>query len=205
MAMMLENLLEKYPLLGKKYVIPVVLGLLGLIFFVYGLIALLGSSKEEDISFQPASSQQIDEKSHAGVVVDIEGAVVKPGIYTLKKDARIQDVLIVAGGLSNSADRAWVSKNVNLATKLIDGGKVYIPSMQEKVAKSSDEGSGSSISSLVNINNASEAELDGLPGIGSVTASKIISNRPYQTLEELVSKKIVSKKVFDGIKEKITY
>jgi len=55
----------------------------------------------------------------------------------------------------------------------------------------------------VNINSASVHELDGLPGIGEVTADKIINNRPYERIEALVEKKIVGQKVFEQIKEKI--
>jgi DNA uptake protein ComE-like DNA-binding protein len=56
---------------------------------------------------------------------------------------------------------------------------------------------------LVNINSASVGELDMLPGIGKATADKIIGNRPYGSIDELVGKKIVGEKVFEEIKEKI--
>jgi competence protein ComEA len=56
----------------------------------------------------------------------------------------------------------------------------------------------------VNINTASESELDTLPGVGNVTAGKIISNRPYNALDELLSKKVVNTGVFEQIKDKIT-
>jgi competence protein ComEA len=57
---------------------------------------------------------------------------------------------------------------------------------------------------LVDVNNASESELDSLPGVGPVTAAKIIENRPYQTIDELVVKKAVGDSLFGKIKDKIT-
>ena len=63
---------------------------------------------------------------------------------------------------------------------------------------------GVTASGLININSASESELDTLTGVGPVTIGKIIDNRPYNTLEELVSKKAVSKSVFEKIKDSIS-
>ena len=57
---------------------------------------------------------------------------------------------------------------------------------------------------MVNINTASETELDALPGVGPVTAQKIISNRPYQKIDDLVSKKAVGASVFSKIKDQIS-
>ena len=59
-------------------------------------------------------------------------------------------------------------------------------------------------SSLVDINTGSQSQLEALPGIGPVTASKIIAGRPYNSVDELLSKKIVGSKVFNQIKDKIT-
>jgi len=61
------------------------------------------------------------------IFVDLEGAVEKPGLYELPAGARINDLLIRAGGLSARADRDWVERNLNLAQKLADGVKIYIP------------------------------------------------------------------------------
>ncbi len=55
----------------------------------------------------------------------------------------------------------------------------------------------------IDINSASEQELDALPGIGKVTVGKIISNRPYEKIEALIEKKIVGRRVFEQIREKI--
>jgi competence protein ComEA len=151
-------------------------------------------------SVSPASAKEI--------TVDIEGAVQKPGVYSLSATSRVQDALISAGGLSDKADRSKVSKAMNLAAKLVDGAKIYIPQEGEQaMASSGDSGGqtvlGSETSSVININTASESELDSLPGVGPATAAKIIKGRPYSSLEELIQKKILGTKVFSNIKDKI--
>lgn len=200
-------LLEKYlPILQRNW-LPIVLGLLGLMFLGYGLISLNSHKDKEDILFEPGFAQ--DEKPlNKQITVDVEGAVVKPGVYDLKSDARVQDALIAAGGLSEKADRDKVAKGLNLAAKLTDGGKIYIAFVGESTVSLGTVGGGGTVlgssSSLVNINTASASQLDKLQGIGPVTAEKIISNRPYGAIEELVSKKILGKKVFEQIKSKIS-
>lgn len=103
-----RELLESYFPLLKRHLLPVILGLVGLIFFIYGLIGLFAEQKSspEAVVFEPGgSSKQLEMASE--LVVDVEGAVVNPGVYKLPKDARIQEALIAAGGLSSKADRTW--------------------------------------------------------------------------------------------------
>jgi|SRR5581483_4389726 len=185
----------------KKHYLPIGLGFLGLLLTGFGLLS--GSSKQNnDVTFQQASPKTAveaaaDEKT---IMVDVEGGVINPGVYHVKFDARVKDALIAAGGLSDIADRTWAAKNLNLATKITDGAKVYVPTVNDN----SGNESGSTATSLVNINTASSSDLDALPGVGLATAAKIISNRPYGVVEELLSKKAVSQKVFDNIKDKIS-
>lgn len=215
-----DLLREKLLSFVKENKLVVVLGSAGLIFFIYGLISLLpSSSSSNDLQFSSSesSNQQLtpEQLRENSLVVDIEGAVVKPGVYTLSPNARVQDALIAAGGLSQAADREWITKHYNLAAKLVDGNKLYFPFLGENTTQSvggatqpqsvSVDGIGrSEQSSLININSATEQELDTLPGIGPVTAQKMISNRPYGAIEDLTSKKVVTSKVFEKIKDKIT-
>ncbi len=125
----------------------------------------------------------------------------------MPQQSRIQDSLVAAGGLSAQADRVYISKNLNLATKLTDGAKVYIPFAGEAVGNGQALNSSSSVdtvSGLINVNTSSQVGLESLPGIGPVTAQKIIAGRPYGSIQELLNKKIVGVKVFDQIKDKIT-
>jgi len=158
-----------------------------------------------------SSTQSVQDKKE--IVVDVSGAVEKPGIYNLQAGSRVNDVLVVAGGLSAKADREWVSKYINLAQIVSDGIKVYIPKLgeisQEKDAAAvlGETESGSVIGlnqgKKININTASLTELDSLWGIGEKRAQAIIDNRPYASVAVLVEKRIIPSSVFERIKEEI--
>jgi competence protein ComEA len=201
---------DKYSSFVKSNLLPIVLGIGGLIFFIYGMSAFSGPKQDKpDILFEAASD--VNEKAVAGssskvkeIVVDVAGAVIKPGVYKLKADSRVQDALVAAGGMSEDADREKVEKTLNLAQKLTDGIKLYIPSVGEADQPSATSGGGEAGSGIVSINNATQGQLEDLPGIGAVTAEKIIDNRPYGSLQELVDKKAVGASVFEKIKEKIS-
>ncbi len=201
-----EQLKENLLPIVRKHLLPLGLGLLGLILVLYGLIFSSSnqSQKQEDLQFVQGAS---DKASAASLIfVDVEGAVEKPGVYKVGTDARIKDALVAAGGLSSKADRDWAAKTLNLASKVTDGQKIYVKTAGENSTAQSqtDTLGSSSISGLININSASSKELDALPGIGEVTAGKIINARPYGSVDELFSKKIVTQKVFDQIKDKIS-
>lgn len=202
-----DELLNKYLPIVKRHFLPLLLGLVGLIFLVYGLIVFFGSAKKNDeVIFESGASTDTSVKtmkSQESLTVDVEGGVVSPGVYHLPISSHLQDALIAAGGLSQEADREWVAKTINMASKLADGAKIYIQKVGEAVSGTSTS-SQSVVGSLVNINSASSTDLDKLPGIGAVTVQKIIDGRPYSTIDELLSKKIVGSKVFGQIKDKIT-
>ena len=198
------------PLINKN-VLPLLLGTAGLIFFGYGLMSLSAPKKDKpDILFEAASdSAKQNSSGQAGeIAVDVEGAVMNPGVYKLKADSRVQDALVAAGGMNEEADRDKVAKGLNLASKVTDGAKIYIPANGEEIAASGGSGGGSvmgdSASGMVNINSASLSELEDLPGIGKVTAEKIIDNRPYSVVNDLLEKKVVGSSVFDKIRDKVT-
>jgi len=207
----MNTFIEQYLPLIKRNFLPLALGFIGLIFLSYGLISLLTSKNSQNqVVFEPGNPQSTSGSASvtlAQIVVDMEGAVVRPGVYKLNQDARIQNALISAGGLSAKADREWVNKNLNLASKLNDGAKIYIPAAGENYTSSNSVlgvQATQNSSGVVNVNSASLAELDNLPGVGTVTAQKIINGRPYKALNELLDKKIVSSKVFSQIKDKIS-
>lgn len=207
-----HSLLSRYKPFLKQHWIATSVGLFGLMFFIYGLIVLLASSKaSEDVVFEPATEVK-SASAKQSIIVDVAGAVVKPGVYHLSSEARLQDALIAAGGLSGNADRAWVAKSLNLAAKLQDAAKIYIPTMSE--SSKGDTGDRGAIGGLgstgivnsnqqMNVNTASQSQLESLSGVGPVTAQKIIDGRPYSSIDELLSKKIVGKSVFGKIKDKI--
>jgi len=218
MFMDIQFIRESFVSLVKRNYLSVIVGFLGLIFFSYGLIALSGSSQSQsgEIVFEAGKDSLQSETASVsgasvkslGMLIDVEGAAVSPGVYSLSLGARVKDALIAAGGLSGDADRGWITKNLNLAAKLTDGAKIYAPKISDALSDLNNANNGSvnqgGSQSKININAASSVELDSLPGIGQVTAEKIIRLRPYSEINDLLSKKAVSSKVFEQIKEKIT-
>lgn len=178
---------------------PLVFGLTGLVLFGLGLFVVFLSSQEEQ-KIEIISSQE--EKEEETILVDIEGAVQHPGVYTLSFGSRVEDLLVVSGGFSAEADREWIEKTLNRAQKVSDGAKIYIPKKGDPTSLASAAASAGSVrgtESTVNINTASQKELEALWGIGPVTAQKIIENRPYQSVDELLSKKILKSNVYERI------
>ncbi|WP_404932138.1 helix-hairpin-helix domain-containing protein [Priestia megaterium] len=153
--------------------------------------------------------QVISSQDSPFVMVDIKGAVQKPGVYQLPKDARVKDALAQAGGATKEADL----RQLNLASKLQDEMAVYIPAAGEEIPPSSPVSSISSSGTsndqpLVNINTANTDELQTLNGIGPSKASAIVSYREenglFQTVEDLGQVSGIGEKSLEKIKAQIT-
>jgi competence protein ComEA len=121
----------------------------------------------------------------AVLVVDVAGAVRRPGLYRLPHGARIADAIARAGGMSRRASPA----SVNLAAPLADGEQVLVPSLGPAGAAVASAADVASPSSPVDLNSATVEQLDALPGIGPVTAQKIVDYRtehgPFTSVDDL--------------------
>jgi competence protein ComEA len=120
------------------------------------------------------------------VVVDVVGAVRRPGLYRLAQGSRIADALTRAGGATAKADLA----QVNLAALLADGEQVVVPRRGAGVAAAgAGSGSPSGSAAPVQLSTATLEQLDSLPGVGPVTAQKILDYRQkhgaFQSVDEL--------------------
>lgn len=136
------------------------------------------------------------------VMVNISGAVKRPGIYELLETKRLKDVILMAGGLTKDADRSYYAIHFNEAEEIHDAEKIYIPTSEDikNGLFASPAPEQESIGSVgISINTASSSELEALPGIGKVTAQKIIDGRPYDAIEDLVSKTVISEAIFNKI------
>lgn len=184
-----------------RYRWPAAAALGGLILLGAGIF-LFRAGVFEGTRVEVVSDSDSVSDSGGRVVVEIAGAVIKPGVYKLGSDDRVEQLLIAAGGLSANADREWVSKNLNRAARLVDGQKIYIPGVGESV-KGTTSSTGSA-KSLININTASASELDTLWGIGLARAAAIIEGRPYSSVEELLTRKVIPSNVYERIKDEIT-
>lgn len=151
----------------------------------------------------------IDSQSSNKVIIDIEGEVINPGLYELDGDIRVNNVLKAAGGLSAKADRDWVKKNLNLADRVMDGQKIYIPRIGEVkdnqvslVLGSSDK------KGKISLNQANLEELDKLSGIGPALGGRIIDYREknggFKNINELKLVSGIGDKLFEKIKDDIT-
>ena len=150
------------------------------------------------------------------ITVDISGEVNKPGVYRIKEEDRLNDLIIMAGGLTEEAD----IDRINRARFLSDGAKVYIPSINEKSLdlpldhNSGDETGNdylkedSSSKGKVNINTASQKDLETIPSIGPITAEKIIRYREtiskFQSIEDIMNVPGIGEKTFENIKDYIS-
>lgn len=143
------------------------------------------------------------------LVVHITGAVPRPGVYALAQGARVQDAISAAGGFLAEAEKT----GINLARALEDGEQLDIPYVEgaspvitEPPAVPATEAPIST--ELININIASQAELESLPGIGPTTAQKIIQyreqNGPFLTIEDIINVPGIGPGTYERIKDLIT-
>ena len=107
------------------------------------------------------------------VVVDVAGDVRRPGLYRLRSGSRVQDALIAAGGATRKAQL----DAVNLAAPVADGEQIVVPGSGVGGAAAASSPAGSSPSAPLDLNSATLEQLEALPGIGPVTAQKIIDYR----------------------------
>ncbi len=196
--------MDRFNAFLNTYKIPIVLILLGVVLIIGGIYANK-PAKPKAIPTQSivkAADTQLNQ-----LKVNVSGAVNQPGVYALNNGDRLEDAIKAAGGFSDEASPEYISKVLNLSLKLSDGQKIYLPFKGEKVTASIQTNASSttanptSTSGLIGLNSATPAQLDTLPGIGPVTAQKIITGRPYSDLADLSTRKIVSGSVYLKIKD----
>lgn len=170
----------------------IIYGGIGLVIITVILIYLLTQinheqNNYEDLEINTIEVEEQEEKQAQNIKVHIAGSVINEGVVELEEGARIIDAITAAGGTTPDANM----KEVNLAYKLQDGQKIYIPNTNdENVQIIEQQGkTNNSETGLININTATQTELELLTGIGPSTAIKIIEyreqNGKFQNIEEL--------------------
>jgi competence protein ComEA len=154
--------------------------------------------------------EEPESKEESIIMVHISGQIYKPGLVELESGKRLKDAVELAGGLKKDADL----DKINLAKKLSDEEKIYIPKIGEELSEEfqsivteSTTGDNLKDSSKVDINNCNKEALLSLPGIGDVIAGRIIDYREinkFKTIEDIKSVSGIGDKKFEGIKELIT-
>lgn len=191
-------------LLGSAFVLTLV----SITLYVYN------SEEKRDGAVSEDKNIFVEEK-RGSFMVEVSGAVNEPGVFETTVGARLKDAIQMAGGISDAADREFFSRNFNLSRYLTDQEKIYVPSYQEVMnevfasrRQLLDYTAPQNIppptevtnQEVININLATAEELDTLPGVGAAIATKIIQGRPYASIYDLVSKKVVNKGVFEKMK-----
>jgi competence protein ComEA len=172
---------------------------------VVGLAALFVRRPEPPrvVVQQPATRAVASPPLPALLVVHLSGEVIMPGVYQLPVGARIDDALKAAGGPTDSGD----IQRLNLAARLADGQQIAVPKRISPVL-ASFSASPSPTPGRINLNIAGVAELDQLPGVGPVTAQRIVAYReqhgPFTRIEQLREAKLINAPTFEKIKELVT-
>lgn len=211
--------------------------IIGIFIVVVAIVAIYYSYKQENNFLEQTENLEIENQAKEGaeeseettekekIIVHISGAVQNEGIVELESGSRVADAIEKAGGLKENA----YMDEINLAYQLEDGEKIHIPTIEEQKEKENQESkvenesatgsdgttSRSSNSSInngsqtkININTATEEELDTLPGIGPSTATKILDYRKekgkFKTIEEIKEVSGIGESKYEKIKDKIT-
>ena len=191
----------------KKFILPVV------IIIIIGILVI----KIIDNNYQKDNVDEIkitniveesDDKSDEKIKVYVTGEVKNQGVIELDEGSRIVDAIEKAGGQTAQANL----KNVNLAYTLEDGQKINIPNINEPSDESSITDNDGVVDSeekesVVNINKASESELQQLKGIGQALASSIVQyreeNGKFKAVEDIKNVPGIGENKFENIKENI--
>lgn len=162
----------------------------------------------------------------AVLVVDVGGAVARPGVYRLPAGSRVGDAIAEAGGFGPRVDTARATADLNLAAPLTDGDRVRVPSRDDPSPAAGSGGGGDASGTggaggagtdpggsggsspgsgrLIDLNRATATELDTLPGIGPVLAGRIIASReeaPFQSVAELRERGILGEATFAKVRD----
>lgn len=204
----LENFLDRFRI-PLALVLSVCAVLSGYLFFQKN------QQGEEDIRMLTQEEiQEIKNINQAGldsniITIDIEGQVAEPGVYEIEEGVSLIEAIEAAGGFTENADLYHVHKNMNLAKLIEDREKIYIPSIQESQLVASPAssvglsavGGSSSVVGKVNINTATQAELETLPGVGPSTAEKIVQARPYLAIEQIMDVPGIGEATFEKLRD----
>ncbi|HHT7659156.1 TPA: helix-hairpin-helix domain-containing protein [Streptococcus suis] len=198
--------------------LPAVAGLLMATFLIFSQPAKSDQTDLTDFSqtAQTSSSQEQTEEINteaseepSQLVIDVKGAVEKPGLYTLEAGARVNDAVEAAGGLTSQAN----PKSINLAQKLSDEAVVYVASKDENISVVTSTTASSAMSpegneGKVNLNTATEADLQTISGIGAKRATDIIAYREanggFKSVDDLNNVSGIGDKTIESIRPYVT-
>ncbi|HLQ41051.1 MAG TPA: ComEA family DNA-binding protein [Tetragenococcus sp.] len=188
----------------------------GIILFVVFVVITyyLSANKKDEVKWTAATtntstvasfSQSQVADSEQKILVDIKGEVNKPGVYELTGDARMKELVMLAGGLTKNAEE----RQLNLAEKLTDQQMVYVPNKKgaKEMEVAETKQSGQAQNDLIDINTADSEQLQELSGIGPAKAQAIIEyrdeNGPFKSVDELKEVSGFGEKTVEKLRESI--
>jgi competence protein ComEA len=174
---------------------------------VAAFVELRPGGQVEVVSGPGVSARPGTSASPSLVVVQVAGAVARPGVYSLPVGSRVADAIQAAGGYSTEVDPRGAETKLNLAARLQDAQMIVVPRRGDSAASSPGGGASAAPSGLLNLNTASAEQLDSLPGIGPATAAKMIASRqqlPFAAVDDLVTRKILSASVLAKFRDQVT-
>ena len=187
---------------------------LGVAVLVGGFVALMGIVRTPGQPPIEVRAREPLPTPTVTVYVHVDGAVQRPGVYALPGGARVFDAIDSAGGKSDEADL----RELNLAARVADGQKLVIPSRVEPTetaeapapapnVAAASSAPANATSARINVNTATQRILETLPGVGPVTANRIIeyrqANGPFTRVEQLREARIVNATTFERIRNLI--
>ncbi|WP_245799257.1 ComEA family DNA-binding protein [Virgibacillus siamensis] len=175
---------------------------IGLFFFIqHGKVEENNLPRNEVSIDKSSDSEAVQEETASTAVVDVKGAVKKPGVYEVRIDSRVNDVISLAGGFTKGADQSVV----NLAQKVQDEMIIVVPKTGAQNTAAVQTVTGNT--DKIRINFASEEEMETLNGIGPSKAAAIIQYRdefgPFKTVEDLLEVPGIGEKTLENLRESI--
>ena len=171
-----------------------------LVVLISALFVARGSSQEVVAAPIPLEIESVVEQT---LVIDVAGAVVNPGVYSLPLNARVFEAIKAAGGLKKGAD----ASDVNQARILKDGEQIYIYPTSQSFTSSSGSKKTVRKNGPIMINRAGVKEFESLDGIGPVLANRIVAfrkiNGPFAAIEDLMKVPGIGSSTFAKFKEKL--
>ena len=148
-------------------------------------------------------------------MVDVGGAVARPGVYRLPEGSRVGDAIEAAGGYGATVDAALVDRQLNLAATVRDGEKIRVPARGEAATTGGELGgvgaTGGQHAAAVAASSTSTTRpaeaLDTLPGVGPATVAKIVAAReeqPFAAVDDLLARKVVGAATLEKLRALVT-
>lgn len=211
----MKNLTKK-----QKIIIGVALSIVTILLLSYVYSRESSTIENQNLSTYEEENKEEEEKEETTkneIVVHVAGAVQTEGIMLLQEGDRISNAIEKAGGTTEEADMT----QINLATPVEDGMKIYIPKKGEQIENMEETNSAkeqsnqettsqnnNKIKTKININKATQEELEELPGIGPSTANKIIQHRKengnFKSVENIKDVSGIGEAKYNSIKDLIT-